>query len=67
MIVKRRTKIEEIKKGPSDPSIGMPAMKGRRWTIDWYGSGKSYPKISKKEKVDEIEILEYKELVQGLL
>jgi len=35
----------------NDMSIGTPAMKGRRWTIDPYGSGKDFPKINHKEKV----------------
>jgi hypothetical protein len=35
---------------PNDPIIGHPSMKGRRWQIDWAGSGKSFPKITQSEK-----------------
>jgi hypothetical protein len=38
---------------PSDPIIGNPAMKGRRWQIDPYGSGKSFPKINKSAKASK--------------
>lgn len=30
---------------PYDPIIGHPAMKSRRWQIDWFGSGEELPKI----------------------
>lgn len=39
--------------GKHDPIIGHPAMKGRRWMIDYgYDSGKSYQKFQQGLKND---------------
>jgi hypothetical protein len=35
-----------------DPIIGHPSMKGRRWKIDWFGSGKELPKVADRHMVD---------------
>lgn len=40
--------------GQHDPIIGHPAMKGRRWMIDYgYDSGKSYQKFQQGLKNDK--------------
>jgi len=44
---------------PNAPTIGDKAMKGRRWEIDPYGSGKSYPKIKRK-------VIKYKDFYEEL-
>ena len=51
---------------PTDPFIGSPESKGRRWQIDWDGSGKSYPKINKPTHKSKILSYDkfYKEIVE---
>ena len=43
---------------PYDPVIGDPAMKGRRWQIDWFKSGKELPKIKQAPNMKGTRVLD---------
>jgi hypothetical protein len=43
---------------PYDPLIGAPVMRGRRWKIDWFRSGKELPKIDQGSDMDGTRVLD---------
>lgn len=50
---------------PYDPAIGSPCMKGRRWQIDWFKSGKELPKVKQKSDMDGTRVLSAGEETPG--